>query len=166
MSVGEKLKGIGAGLAGLGIFAAVIALAVIFLRGATWLSETVYPWLMPAFFWTLISCLFVLGPTALFRGTRGFAVAGLLIASYVFGFILWVWSFLLTLKLWGMFAVIVGLILVGVGIVPVALLAVLFHADWPSLVDMAILIVATFGSRMLALWLAEKVERQRNVYLE
>lgn len=166
MGVGEKLKGLRAGFAGLGILAAVIALAVIFLRGATWLSVTVYPWLTPAFFSTLIVCLFVLGPTALFRGTRGFAATGLLIASYVFGFILWVWSFLLTLKLWGMFAVLAGLILVGIGIVPVALLAVLFHADWLSLGDMAILIVATFGSRMLALWLAAKADRQGQVYLE
>ena len=117
--MGEKLKGLGVGLAGLSIFAAVIALAVVFLRGATWLSVTVYPWLMSAFFWTLLACLLVLGPIAPFRRTRGFAADGLMIASYVFGFILWVWSFLLTLKLWGMFAVILGLLFFGVGIVPV-----------------------------------------------
>jgi hypothetical protein len=166
MSVADKLKGIGATLAGVAILAAVIALTVVVLRGVTWVSVTVSPLLMPTFFWTLIACLFVLGPSALFHRTRGFAAVGLMFASYVFGFILWVWSFLLTLKLLGMFAVIVGLIFFGIGIVPVALLAVLFNADWSSLGDMAILLVATFGSRILALWLAAKVDRQGQVYLE
>jgi hypothetical protein len=61
------------------------------------------------------------------RRTRAFSAAGLMIASYVFGACLWITSLLLTYELWGTIAVIIGLAVVGIGIVPVALLAALFH---------------------------------------
>lgn len=70
---------------------------------------------------------------ALLSKTRGFSALGLLIASYAFGAILWVWSLLLTLQLWGALAVIIGLLIMGIGIVPVAILAVIFHAEMGKL---------------------------------
>ncbi|MBK8384258.1 MAG: hypothetical protein IPL11_00660 [Candidatus Accumulibacter sp.] len=89
----------------------------------------------------------------------------LLCASYIFGFVLWICSFLLVLDLWGMFAVVVGLLMAGIGIVSVAILAALFHADWESLGGLAIMIGATFGVRFLSVWLASKADREREVYL-
>jgi len=94
---------------------------------------------------------------------RGFAAMGFLISSFVFGVILWILSLLYTLDTWGAVAAIIGIFLMGVGIVPVALLAALFHADWSSIGSLAILIVATFGVRMLSLWLAAKADRERQI---
>lgn len=167
MGITEKIKSVGIGLGGLAFVVAAIAIPVVVLFGMTWVSVKVFPWLMPAFFWTLAVCLFVLGPAALFRRTRGFSVVGLMMASYVFGAVLWISSLLLTLDLWGMFAVVIGLLFFGVGIVPVAILAAIFHAQWSSLGDIAIMLIAMFGVRVLALWLAYKAERDdKEIYLE
>lgn len=165
MGIGEKIKGFGMGVGGLAVVAVVITIPVVLLLGAAWVSQKISPWLMPVFLWTLAACVFILGPTALLRSTRGFSTIGLMVASYAFGFVLWVWSFLLVLELWGIFAVVIGLLLAGIGIVPVAILAALFHAQWESLGDLAIMIVATFGARILAVWLASKVDREREGYV-
>ena len=154
MTIEEKIKGLGKGVFGVVLVAAFLAIPLAFLLGVNWLSETVYPWLVPLGFWTFAACVVVLAPAALIPATRGFAAVGLLFASYVFGFILWMWSFIVTMILWGWFAVILGLLFFGVGIVPVALLAVIVHAQWHSLLDITLMVVATFGTRILSYWLA------------
>src|SRR5262245_25542560 len=136
----------------------LLALPVILIFGLIWMSVIVWPWLGPAFFLTLGISVFILAPLAVIRRTRGFSAAGLMIASYVFGACLWITSLLLTWALWGGIAAFIGLIVLGIGIVPVALLAALFRAQWWNLLDLVMLIVATFGTRLLALWLAEKVD--------
>lgn len=128
----DKIKNVGIGIGGLVAMLIMVAIPIIFLFGMTRVSMNVLPWLMPAFFWTLAVCVFLLGPLAL----------------------------LLTFDLWGMFAVVIGILFLGVGIVPVALLAVIFHAEWSSLGDLAIMIVSTFGFRILAVWLGEKARRE------
>lgn len=161
----EKLRNLGTGvgglLIGLIVLALLVALSVTFLFGLTWVSVKVLPWLKPAFLLTLAASIFLCGPLALFRRTRGAAAAGLMIASYVFGAILWITALLLTYQLWGTLAVIIGLLILGVGIVPIALLAAIFSAEWWHLADLVVLLLLTFGIRVLALWLADKTgERQ------
>ena len=63
-----------------------------------------------------------------------------------------------TLTLWGTFAVIVGLCFAGVGVVPIGILAALFHGYWSRVFEMLTLIVLTFGSRFFAVWLLSKTE--------
>ena len=84
-----------------------------------------------------------------------------MIGSYVLGLSLWVWSLLLTYSIWGGVAVFIGLFLFGVGIVPVAMLATLFHGMWSDLGQLVLGLVLVFGSRILAIWLGNKVERDR-----
>jgi MFS family permease len=160
------MKKIAMGVAGLlsGLF--LLCLPVILIFGMTWVSEIVSPWLVPAFLCTLAISIFILGPLSVIRKTRGFSASGLMVASYVFGGCLWITSLLLTYELWGMLAVFIGLVLLGIGIVPVALLAVLFHGQWSYLLDLVVLIVATFGTRLVAVWLAENVEAERHANVE
>lgn len=131
----EKAKGFGKTAGGIAIGAAVLSIPVVLLFGAAWASEKISPWLMPMFGWTLLACLLVLAPTAFFRASRGLSAIGFLCASYVFG------------------------------IVPVAILAAVFHAEWESLGGLVIMIGATFGVRFLAVWLTSKADREREVYL-
>ncbi len=49
----------------------LLALPIIFICGLTWVSAIVSPWLIPAFFWTLVISIFILGPLAVIRKTRG-----------------------------------------------------------------------------------------------
>jgi hypothetical protein len=154
----EKFKSIGSVLLGIGIFIGIMLLVAFFIEGGLWLSEILYPWL------TLISaiaffvCILILLPLAFIRKTRGFSGLGLFIASYIFGASLWVWAFLLTYTLWGATALFIGLFLAGVGVVPIAMLATLFNGEWSILGQLVLLVIFTFGSRMLGLYLSEKAE--------
>jgi hypothetical protein len=81
-------------------------------------------------------------------------------ASYVFGAILWVSGMAFTYITWGLFAVIIGLVILGIGVVPIAMLAALIHADWGDLAGFIFLGVLTYGSRMLAMWLGHKADER------
>ena len=161
MGVVDRIKGVGFGVGGLVGMLVLMAVPVVFIYGMTWVSMKVFPWLTPAFFLTLTVCVFLLGPMSFIAKTRWLAAVGFLWCSYVFGTILWIWALLLTFELWGMIAVVIGLLIVGIGIVPVALLASLFRGEWAGLGNLVIMILATFGFRILAIWLASKADRER-----
>jgi len=57
--------------------------------------------------------------------------------------------------IWGMFAVIVGLFIAGVGVVPIAILASLIHTEWLILIQLIILLGLTFGSRIWGAYIVE-----------
>ena len=65
-----------------------------------------------------------------------------------------------TYEAWGMVGVIIGLVIAGVGVVPVAMLAALLHGEWQALIVFVIFIVLTFGLRALGFWLAKKVDER------
>jgi hypothetical protein len=81
-----------------------------------------------------------------------------MLASYAFGAILWLWGMAYTYSVWGLFAVIVGLVLFGGGVVPVAMFAALVHGDWGNLGLFIVTLGIIIGCRVLANWLAEKVD--------
>ena len=126
----ERLKGGGAILFGIASFIALLLVIALLINVGVYLGERIYPWLVKISGITLVVVLFLLLPLALFRRTRNFSGWGLSIASWVFGTTLWVWGFLLTYQLWGGFALFIGLIFLGVGVVPLAMLAILFEGMW------------------------------------
>ena len=152
----EKLKGAGNLLLGILIFVAILAIPALFIVGAEWLSERLLPWFVLASFLALGFLLLVLLPLAAFRRSRAFASIAMLVVSYVFGATVWMEGLLLTMALWGTFAVIIGLFFMGVGVVPIAMLATLFKGMWARLAELVVLTVLTFGTRFLAVWVGEK----------
>src|SRR5258708_11689438 len=81
-----------------------------------------------------------------------------MVASYFFGACFWFLSLLLTYQLWGIGAVIFGLVVMGMGIVPGGLAATVFHGEWGHLLDLVILVITMFGTRLFAFWLATKAD--------
>lgn len=156
----EQLKSAGSVLFGIAISAGLLLLAAFLVIGGIKLSELIYPWLEILFAIAFFVSILLFLPLAFFPKTRGFSALGLLIASYVFGATLWVWAFLLTYRLWGLTALLIGLFMAGVGVVPIAMLATLFHGEWSILGQLILLLLFTFGSRGLSLYLAEKGETQ------
>ena len=160
MNVGETLKNVGIALGGLLVMAALFCLGMIFIVGATAVSEWVAPW-FPVVFWTsLLVAFFILGPLSLIPPTRFIAAIGFVIASFVFGAMMWCCGLGVTYEAWGLGGVIIGLVFAGVGIVPVAMLAVLLQGEWQALIGFVILLVLTFGLRALGLWLAKRVDER------
>jgi hypothetical protein len=88
---------------------------------------------------------------------RFFGIFG---ASFIFGLCTWILGFLATYEYLGSTGVFVGLVSGIVGIVPVGILAALFHADWTSAIFLTIGLVLTCGARSFAMWLAIKIGRE------
>ncbi len=149
---------------GCGILVLLLLLAVFFIQGAAWAGEKIYPWLQKASTITFFVTLFLL-PLSFIRRTRGFAVITLMISSYVFGLTLWVWGLLLTYYLWGVGAVFVGLFMMGIGVVPIAMLATLFKGMWSTLGELIFLTILVFGLRAYSVYVAQK-EVDREAYIE
>jgi hypothetical protein len=63
----------------------------------------------------------------------------------------------LTLSTWGLGAVLLGLFLGGIGVVPIAMLATLLKGMWAPLAELVVLTIMTFASRAGAFSLAESV---------
>src|SRR5437867_8047944 len=139
----QTLKNIAGTIGGLGLiigFLLITALlAVVFIEGVASVSAKLYPWLIDISGVTFAITLFVLLPNAVFSATPRFAGSGMIIASYIFGASLWVYSFLMTYALWGGFALIVGLFFFGVGVVPIAILATLFNGMWSAVGELMLL---------------------------
>jgi len=152
----ESLKSIGHFAMAMAIMVCIVVLMLLFIRGGVWLSEKLLPILMVVSTYAFLACLFIFVPLAVFHPTRGFAGNALFVASYIFGLSLWMAGLLLSYQIWGITAVFIGLFLAGVGVVPVALLATLFHGFWADFFGLILMLVATFGSRFMAIYVLTK----------
>lgn len=156
MSKAGNLKEIGGAIAGFSILIGIAAIGIGLLYGAAELSVWAIEWAPAIFGVVLLLCLIVLAPLSAIHPARGFAGNGFYIASYLFGLILWVLAMAFTYSVWGLTAVIIGLVFFGVGVVPVAILAAIIEGQWGVLGNLAILIALTFGLRIFGVWLVEK----------
>lgn len=144
----ENAKKLSGYLLGLVVFAAVLALPFVFIKGAMWASENLLPPLFLVGWIAIAVVIFVLLPLSLFRRLRGFTGTVIFLSSYLFGLICWLTGFVVTYSLWGAWAVILGILFLGGGIVPIGMVASLFKGEWQMLVLLFILIVLTFGTRI------------------
>ena len=158
----SKLKkaafGVGGYAVGLIVICVGLFVVALLLRGMVWASDKMMPWLITGSGIALLVCIFIFLPLSPFRRSRGWAGVGYYYASYVFGLMLWAYSCLFVVYAWGYGALAIGLIFAGVGVVPVALLAAIFHGEWSVLWELLFGIILTFGTRGFGLWLITKVE--------
>lgn len=156
--MGDFLKSIGGFIIGIGIFLGVIFLAMFFIKGGVWLGTKVLPWLSNIMWIVFALDILIILPLGIFKKTKGFSGIGLYISSYVYGMTLWFWALLLTYLIWGAVAVFIGLFIAGVGVVPIAMLATAIKGEWAITGQIVLLLVLTFGSRMLGLNFAERAD--------
>ncbi len=155
----EAIKAAGSVILGLAVFAALLFVCVLFIVGAATVSEKVLPILNIATVIGMILCVIILLPLTIFRTTRFIPVWGFFIASYIFGVDVWMYGFLVTYDLWGTGGILAGLFLGIVGVVPLGMIAAAFNGMWSVVLELAILLVVTYGVRMFALFLASSLDR-------
>ncbi len=154
----ETLKSIGSFLLGICILVGVMFIVMMFIKGGVWLSERAYPWLVLLTAIALCFVIFICLPLSIFRRTRAFAGGGIYLSSFVFGLTLWIWSLLVSYTLWGITGIVVGLLLGGIGVVPIAILASVFHGLWSMVGQLLLVTAITFGTRFLGIWIMMKSE--------
>ena len=155
MSVKSTVSNIGTYALGLVIMLAFLALPVLFIVGGVVVAEKILPWLMLLSMLALVFNIVILLPLALIPPSRPWAGLGFFISSYIFGLTGWFMGLLLTWMLWGGLAVIIGLFIMGIGVIPIAMLATLFNGMWIELGLLFLAVVLTFGLRILGMTLAE-----------
>lgn len=122
----------------------------------SWFDVNLMPWLNFISGIASIIAVLVLFPLAFIKRTRNLASNGLLLTSYIFGIDLWVWSLIITNHLWGILAVYIGLLILGVGIIPIAMLAILFNGLWLQLGETIFLSTLIVGVYLLSKYVARK----------
>jgi hypothetical protein len=152
--IADKLKSAGGIALGIIVILAMIAIAGVFLGAAEVLSEYALPWLLRLSALGFVVLIAIMLPMSLIGRCRPFTSTATLVISYIFGATVWMDGLVLTMTIWGDGAVIFGLFFMGVGIVPMAMLATLFHGMWARLTELVVLIALTFGSRFLSFWIA------------
>lgn len=159
----DKLKSAGLSVAWIAGGIGLSLLGLIFLYGIAWVGATIFPWLSAVSGIAFAVVMLILGPLAFFRKTRAVSGIGMMIASYVFGLTLWVSGLLLTYDLWGLIAVFAGLIMFGVGVVPMAMLATVFKGMWSTFGELVLLTMLTFGTRFAGVWIVSKAETEQGI---
>lgn len=160
----EKIKSIGATILGFGLMIGIFFLIAFLLNGVVVISEKVLPFLMNLTGILTAILVIVLTPLAFFKKTREWSATGIYFFSYVFGLTLWFYSALISYVLWGFLALIVGLVILGIGVLPVALLASIFNGEWSILGNIVYLAVLTYGCRVLAMFIASKIDNETPNY--
>ncbi len=140
------------------IFAVLLSMGLLLIKGGAWVSELLCPFLLQLSTGALAIGVVVLFPMSFIRRTQSLSGRGLIFVSYLFGFTLWTLSFSTTYNLWGGFALLVGLALAGVGVVPMAIIATLLKGMWPLCGKLIFLGLLTWGTRVLGLSVREKAE--------
>ncbi len=154
----EKIKEMAGMAFGLPIFIAIVSLPVVFFMGAAWASKNLLGPLI-IIGWILLAVNIVIFlPLSIFKRLRGFTGGGIFFSSFIFGIVAWLLGFILTYSIWGTWAVIIGVFLMGVGVVPIALLATLINGYWDPFFTLLVLTVITFGSRIIGMLIAESAE--------
>lgn len=156
----ETLKGIGSFLFGITIFIGLIIGAIFIFSFGAKASEVIAPYVwgvsIVLFFANIITLLWAIFPKA-----RGVVSIILYLSSYVYGLAGWIYGFLITLVFWGWLAIIIGLFLAGVGVVPIGMLASIFHGRWDIFLTLLVLVIITYGTRMVAIALSESHENRK-----
>ncbi len=153
----NALKSIGGAILGIIIFIGVIIGAILLftlgVRASAVIAPYVYALTGILFLVNIVTLLLAIVP-----GARGGVGVVLYVSSYVYGLATWIYGLFATLSLWGVLAIIIGLFLGGVGVVPIGMLAALFHGRWDIFFTLLILTILTYGTRMAGLAITENHE--------
>jgi hypothetical protein len=109
----------------------------------------VYSFLLPIAQVGVLIVVFILLPMALFRATRSVAGTGIFFLSYLFGITTWFIGATVTFATWGWLGLLIGLLIAGIGVVPIGILAAFISLKEPTLgFSMIEMVIVVFATRM------------------
>jgi len=154
----EKLKEMAGMAFGSLMFIAILSLPLVFIMGAAWASKNLLGPLI-TIGWVLLALnIVILLPLSIFKRLRGFTGGGIFFSSFLFGLVAWLLGFILTYSIWGAWAVVIGILFLGGGVVPVALLATAINGYWDPFFTLLTVTTLTFAARIIGMLIAESGE--------
>jgi len=118
--------------------------------------ESVLPRLQDAGTLLFCSWVAVLIPMSVFRRAHPLIAQILRVSSLFMGGVCWWQSLIVTWQLLGSFAVSVGLLCAGIGVIPMALFATGARGQWDPFRDLAISAILTLVPRIVAKFIAKR----------
>jgi len=97
------------------------------------LAYRAYQFLLPIGWIAFAASFVIFAPMAAFRKTRPVAATALFFMSFLFALMAWLLGSAITLAAFGWVGVIIGWVLLGLGVVPIAIFACFFYLHVPSL---------------------------------
>jgi len=158
----EKFKSVGQGFLGILFFAVLIIVPIIIINWGIWIADKILPFLMSFTGIVSIIAFFIFIPMTIFKKTRILGGTALMYSSILFGVTLWVYSALMVYIFWGFIGLFIGLFILGIGVVPVGLLASLINGEWMIAGSIIYMLILTLGARIYGLWIIAKAEDQSN----
>jgi hypothetical protein len=76
-------------------------------------------------------------------------------SSFVMGLSVWLWCAQIVHALWGTVAMVIGLLIFGVAVAPMALLATAFHGYWATFAGVILNVATVFIARFVGTRMAE-----------
>jgi len=90
----------------------------------------------------------ILSPFSIFKITRGFYGIFLIFSGLLYAITLWFTGLLLSYTIWGLFGAIFGILLFGIGVVPVAMIGSIVAGSWSSIFVLVFMFIAMMASHL------------------
>ena len=114
-TVVKRPKSLLAPAAGMVFIALLILIPIAALYGLVWLTAKLYPLAVGIAVLAALALILVLLPAALLKRNRHWCGIGVTYVSYAWGMALWMFATLVLYSFWGIFGLILGFVLLGVG---------------------------------------------------
>lgn len=126
-----------------------------------WIIEKalmMYGLLLPVYVLAFFLVLLVFLPLALFKKTRAFSATAMYFSSFVFGTTAWFYSAAMTFALFGWLGLIIGLLVLGIGVVPMAFFGSLLKGHSSVAWGVAFPVILAFATRGISMFVATRGE--------
>ena len=152
-SIKRKIEIVGYYIMAIAFLIGIIFILGLFIKGGVWVADLSLPIFRFISYTIFLVDIIIFLPLLAVKKFKRFSGSGLLISSYLFGITLWLWCLVLTFKLWGWLALVIGVVLCGIGVVPIALLAALFSGLFSTFCWIILYIIIVFATRVFGIHL-------------
>lgn len=133
------------------VFVLIVGLFSMLFKGVRALSGVMIPVLGVISFAMFIAMFFIIVLPNFSKKYRAISPFAILIFSYFFGITAWILGLTATLYYFGFIWVVVGVFMLGVGVVPIGMLAFAVNGQWWNLAILLALLIFAYKARDLAL---------------
>ena len=139
-------------LISIAVLIGVVLIIGLFISGGTLLVNLLLPGLITlSYIWIALNLLIFL-PAGYFLKNKELSGKSLLFSSFFLGITLWLWCLVLTFKAFGWLGVLIGVILLGVGMIPAGILAVIVTQQFNVLLILLLIGVSIVIFRKVGLF--------------
>ena len=147
------------GIAIIGLFAVIPS---VFIHGGAWVSAEALDYLAWPVDIASPLCILIFVPLSLFRATRPVSAVGFMVSSYIFGASTFLSGMLVSYIYFGIFWTVIALCFFFVGVVPLAILGAVVHADWMVAGLLVSGLVLAYGAHGVAVWMIAKIAEDQD----